>query len=198
MLAAPKAAEPSMAPAVGAWVDYRWSVPEQPDSRIRYAVVGGDAAGRRRIEIEILKGGRLARFGYDLLVDGRRTRQVAQLGDQGAVLLMPDVKASLPEMPKMDVSKMASGRVRKWKKIKVPAGSFRCQEVESVLGLACIDPSLMPMNVVLFEGKAAGRMVLMARGFDAKPNILGTPRPLPKLNPSAIPELMKQANPNTP
>jgi hypothetical protein len=198
LLAAPKAAEPPQAPAVGAWVDYRWSLPDQPDSRIRYAVVGGDAEGRRRIEIEILKGGRLARFGYDLLVDGRRTRQIAQLGDQGAVLLMPDLKLSLPETGTMDVSKIPKARAKKWKRIKVPAGTFRCQEVQSVQGVACIDQTLMPMNVVRFDGKLAGRMILMARGFDAKPNILGTPRALPKLSPSAIPELLKQPSPITP
>ena len=45
----------------------------------------------------------------------------------------------------------------------------------------------MPMNLVRFEGKAAGRMVLMARGFDAQPQIVGTPRPLPQLDPSMIP-----------
>ena len=63
-----------------AWVDYDWQTPGQPKSRLRYAVVAGDASGRRRIEITVLKGDQLARFGYDLLADGSRERQVAQFG----------------------------------------------------------------------------------------------------------------------
>ena len=173
-------------------------MPKQPKSRIRYSVVGGDASGRRRFEIVILKGNQLARFGYDVLVDGTRARQVAQLGPHGAVLLIPDTKLTLPELPKMDPSKRPGNPKKKWKKITVPAGTFRCQEIVSVQGVACIDPSLMPMNVVRFEGKAAGRMVLMARGFDAKPEIRGTPRPLPRLDPSAIPSTPPSTAPRSP
>ena len=185
-------------PAVGSWVDYSWEMPKQPKSRIRFAVVDGDDSGRRRIEIVIVKGTQLARFGYDMLADGTRTRQVAQLGDKGAVLLMPEMKMSLPELPKMDQPKKTPPPTKKWKKIKVPAGTFRCQEVVSVQGVACVDPSLMPMTIVRFEGKAAGRMILMRRGFDAKPEILGTPRPLPQLDPSAIPSTMGAPNVKSP
>ena len=174
-------------PAVGSWVEYSWEMPKQPKSIIRYAVVGGDTSGRRRVEIVIVRGTQLARFGYDQLADGTRERQVAQLGHQGAVLLIPETKIPLPELPTMDKSKWPRKPRIKWKKITVPAGTFRCQEVTSVQGVACIDPSLMPMTVVRFEGKAAGRMILMARGFDAKPQILGTPRSLPTIDPSAIP-----------
>ena len=190
--------EPPPPPAVGSWVDYSWEMPDQPKSRIRYAVVGGDANGRRRLEIVIVKGTQLARFGYDLLADGTRVRQVAQLGHQGAVLLIPDTKVSLPELPKMDQSKWPGNAKKTWKTIKVPAGTFRCEEVVSVQGVACIDPSLMPMTLVRFEGKAAGRMVLMARGFDAKPQILGTPRPLPRLDRSAIPSTPQSPAPKNP
>ncbi|MEE2836897.1 MAG: hypothetical protein VYB65_12840 [Myxococcota bacterium] len=173
-------------PAVGAWVDYDWQTPGQPKSRLRYAVVAGDASGRRRIEITVLKGDQLARFGYDLLADGSRERQVAQFGAQGPVVLMPTAPVDLPELPSVDSPKPSPAKSA-WRRLRVPAGTFRCQEIRSVQGVACIDPGLMPMNLVRFEGKAAGRMVLMARGFDAQPQIVGTPRPLPQLDPSMIP-----------
>ena len=93
---------PPPPPAVGAWVDYDWQTPGQPKSRLRYAVVAGDASGRRRIEITVLKGDQLARFGYDLLADGSRERQVAQFGAQGPVVLMPTAPVDLPELPSVD------------------------------------------------------------------------------------------------
>lgn len=185
--------------AVGAWVEYSWERPGEPSSRMRFAVVSGDKSGRRRIEIEVLKEGGFARFGYDLLPDGSRARQVAQLGPKGAVLLIPEkpeeaVKAAVNEPSSK--GKKRKPAPPKWRNITVPAGRFRCKIVRTLRGESCIDPGLMPMKIVRFDGKKEGTMVLIGRGFDARPRILGKPRPFPELG--AMPTMVPRNLPFSP
>ena len=121
--------------------------------------------------------------------DGTRTRQVAQLGENGAALLFPDGNVSLPEPPKIDQANAPSGkRSTVFKTLKVPAGTFRCKAISSVQGEACIDAGLMPLNIVKFTSKTMGSMTLTERGFDAKPRILAKPRPLPTMNADKLPK----------
>ena len=151
-------------------------------------MVGGDGSGRRRIEIEVLQAGRLARFGYDIMPDGTRTRQVAQLGENGAALLFKDGNASLPEPPKIDQTKTPLCKEPAgFKTLKVPAGTFRCRVIHSVQGEACINEGLMPLKIVKFTSNTKASMTLIGRGFDAKPGILAKPRPLPVLDSDKLP-----------
>jgi hypothetical protein len=195
--AAPKVPQP---PAVGSWVRYAFKRPKMKDSLIRYAVVAGDASGRRRFEIEVEEGGRLARFGYDLLPDGSRTRQVMQLGKKGVAIRVPTLP--LPEAPPVTpgaAKKPPKGtRSKRWRQVTVPAGRFRCQEVKSVQGIGCIDPGLMPMQLVRFKGGQAGTLVLIERGFDAQAKILGEPKTMPKLDLTTLPTFVAPPLPFTP
>jgi hypothetical protein len=185
--------------AVGAWVEYSWERPGGPSSRMRFAVVSGDKNGRRRIEIEVVKEGGFARFGYDLLADGSKARQVAQLGPKGVVLLIsdePEEKAKADPPPATPQGKKGKPAPPQWRNVKVPAGKFRCKIVRTARGESCIDPGLMPMNIVRFDGKKEGTMILLGRGFDARPRILGKPRPFPKLG--AMPTIVPHSLPFSP
>ena len=116
-------------------------------------MVAGDASGRRRIEITVLKGDRLARFGYDLLADGSRERQVAQFGAHGPVVLMPTAPVDLPEPRSVDSPKPSPAK--HMAAPSRPGGDVSMPRDQERSGVACIDPGLMPMNLVRFEGKAA-------------------------------------------
>jgi hypothetical protein len=54
----------------------------------------------------------------------------------------------------------------------------------------------MPMKIVRFDGGKEGTMILIGRGFDARPRILGKPRPFPELG--AMPTMVPQNLPFSP
>jgi hypothetical protein len=197
LVAAPAPPPPA---AVGAWVQYRWQQPGEPVATLRFAVVGGDADGRRRHEIEVVKAGRLGRFGYDSLADGSRARQVAQLGAKGAVLLIEgDTPAPKPPEPLVKKkAKKVAGKLAQWRTVKVPAGRFRCRVIQSVEGESCVDEGLMPMAMVVFKGGDGSVLTLIGRGFDATPRMLAKPMRLPLFDQRLLKGLTPPPVPFTP